>query len=150
MSLAVFAAECAGLAVVTSACSGSSSSVSGNDSGACASDPDGVKGGQFPFDLAVSDEAFAPPILKAQDFADVKLTLTNKGTKSHGFKVGCIPAPNITGCPTTSCFPDASVIAPIAPDASATVTFVTPHVEGTYVFESSAAGDTMTGQFVVQ
>ena len=146
----IVAAACTGLAVVASACSTGSSSAAGDDSGVCASDPDGVKGGQFPFDLAVSDQAFAPPILKAQDFADVKLTLTNKGTKPHGFKVLCIPAPNITGCPATSCFPDASAIAPIAPDASATATFVTPHVEGTYVFESSAAGDTMTGQFVVQ
>jgi hypothetical protein len=113
-------------------------------------EPDGINGGTYTFALAVSDTAFSPAILKSENLATVTLTLTNTGTKPHGFQVECIPTPNNNGCPTTSCFPDASVLGPIAPDASATATFTAPNPEGIYTFGSNASSDTMTGQFVVQ
>ena len=98
----------------------------------------------------MSDTAFTPTILKAQNLARVTLTLRNTGTTPHSFVVACMPTPNDDGCPTTSCFPDASTIGPLAPDASATATFVTPNPEGIYVFHSDLPGDSQTGQFVVQ
>jgi hypothetical protein len=119
-------------------------------SGACTSDGDGNQGGSATLDLSVSDTAFTPTILKSQNLAQVTLTLKNTGTKPHDFIVGCVATPNTNGCPTTSCFPDASVIGPIPPDASATATFVTPNPEGIYDFRSDLPGDTQTGQFVVQ
>jgi hypothetical protein len=119
--------------------------------GTCApGDADGIQGGSYAFDLAVDDTAFSPTILKAENVASVSVTLTNTGTKPHGFVVECMPTPNDEGCPTTSCFPDASTIGPLPPDASATATFVTPNPEGIYVFRSDVSGDTQTGQFVVQ
>ena len=120
-------------------------------SGACGpSDQDGVSGGSVALDLAVDDTGFTPIILEAQNLATVALTLKNNGTKAHGFAVACLATPNGQGCPSASCFPDAGAIAPIAPGASATATFVTPNPEGIYVFHSSAPGDSMAGQFVVQ
>jgi hypothetical protein len=120
-------------------------------SGVCGpADQDGVNGGAVALDLTVDDTAFTPIVLEAQNLATVTLTLKNAGTKPHGFAVSCLATPNGRGCPTESCFPDAGAIAPIAPDASATATFVTPNPEGIYVFRSSAPGDSVTGQFVVQ
>jgi hypothetical protein len=121
-----------------------------NTSAPCDTDSDGIVGGNYTFDLTVDDDAFAPIILKAQNLATVTLTLTNTGTKPHDFVAMCLPTLNDDGCPLTSCFPDASVIAPLAPDASATTTFITPNPEGIYSFHSDVAGDTQTGQFVVQ
>jgi hypothetical protein len=128
--------------------------------GGCASgDGDGLNGGDFTFALTVSDTAFAPTILKAQNLAHVTLTMTNVGTKPHDFVIDCIPTPNSNGCPTTSCFVDAG-IPPVAPDASATQSFATPNPEGIYTFRSDLPGDTQTtadggtvglvGQFIVQ
>jgi hypothetical protein len=98
----------------------------------------------------VDDTAFTPVILKAENLATVTLRLTNVGSQPHGFSVQCMPTPNSQGCPTTSCFPDASTIPSISPDASTTVTFTVPNPEGIYTFGSSASADRMTGQFVVQ
>jgi len=116
----------------------------------CEADSDGIVGGSYTFDLQVDDDAFAPIILKAENLASVTLTVTNTGTKPHGFAVDCMPTPNDNGCPESSCFPDASTIGALLPDASTTTTFVTPNPEGIYTFRSPVAGDTQTGQFVVQ
>ena len=113
-------------------------------------DQDGVAGGSYAFDLTVTDDAFQPSILKAQNDATVTLTLTNTGTKPHDFVIDCLATPNGNGCPTTSCFPVSAVIAAVAPGATATATFVTPLPEGIYVFRSDPPGDTQTGQFIVQ
>lgn len=122
-----------------------------SSAGSCGSaDQDGINGGNFVFDVTVDDDAFAPRELPAENLANVKLTLTNKGTRPHDFVVECMPTPNDNGCPTTSCFPDAAAIPPLAPDASTTRMFVTPNPEGTYTFRSNLPGDTQTGQFIVQ
>jgi len=102
-------------------------------------DQDGIMGGEVAFAVAVTDNAFAPAILKAQNLATVTLVLTNAGTVPHGFAVACMGV---------ACFPDDAVIAPLAPGAQATAVFVTPRAEGIYVFTSDAAGP--RGQFVVQ
>jgi hypothetical protein len=118
---------------------------------ACApGDADGVQGGDAVLQLRVDDQAFSPTILKAQNRASVTLRLTNIGTAPHDFAVDCLPTPNDQGCPSTSCFPDASAVGSLGPDATATVTFVTPNPEGIYTFRSNLPGDTQVGQFVVQ
>jgi hypothetical protein len=105
------------------------------------SDSDGISGGDAGFSLTVTDEAFSPGILKTQNLANVTLTLTNAGTKPHDFVVDCMGS---------ACFPDASTIPPVPPDASATGHFVAPYTEGIYVFRSSLPGDTQRGQFILQ
>jgi hypothetical protein len=112
-----------------------------NQSGLGGSDSDGVSGGDASFVLKVDDTAFSPAILKTQNLAQVTLTLTNAGTKPHDFVVECMGS---------SCFPDASSIAPIAPDASSTAQFVAPWTEGLYTFRSDLPGDKQTGQFILQ
>jgi hypothetical protein len=119
-------------------------------SAGCADDRNGVQGGTATFDLSVSDTAFSPSILKAENLATTTLTLTNTGTRPHGFAVQCIATANGNGCPTTSCFPDSATIPLVAPNASATTTFTVPNPEGIYDFGSGAPGDTMAGQFIVQ
>jgi hypothetical protein len=126
----------------------SSSSSAGPGDAGCLTQPDAPNGKTSMLSLAVSDTAFSPSMLAADNNSTVTLTLTNTGTKPHGFAADCLATPNDRGCATSWCFPDASVIAPIAPDASATTTFVMPNEEGTYAFGSSAPGDTMIGQFV--
>jgi hypothetical protein len=138
-------------AAVLSLSAACSAATGAADGGACApGDTDGLSGGDSAFDLVVDDTGFSPTILKAQNRSTVKVTLKNSGTRPHGFVVACLATPNITGCPTESCFPDASVIEPIPPDASATATFVAPNPEGAYAFGSGAKGDTMAGQFILQ
>ena len=130
---------------------------SAGSSPCAAGDSDGVNGGAFTFQLSVTDTGFAPAILKAQNRADVTLTLRNDGTRPHDLVFDCVATPNGDGCPTTSCFPDAAAVPALAPDASATVRFVTPNPEGIYVFRSDVGGDTavagdggLAGQFIVQ
>lgn len=142
-----FACAALAVAVATWACN---DPAVGGDGGACSSDQDGIIGGAVTLDLTVTDDAFAPIILKAQNRASVTLTLTNQGSRPHDLVFDCLPTPNANGCPTTSCFPDAAAIGPLPPDASATATFVTPNPEGIYTFRSDQAGDTQSGQFVVQ
>ena len=122
----------------------------GPDDGACVSDADGITGGSYTFDLSVDDTAFTPIILKAENLATVTVTLKNTGTRPHDFVIDCIPVAHEGTCPATSCFPDASTLGPVAPDASATTTFLTPNPEGIYDFHSTLPGDTQAGQFVVQ
>jgi hypothetical protein len=139
------------VAVSVATLSSLSCNSSTDSGGGCGTgDQDGISGGTYAFDLTVTDDAFAPIILKTQNNATVTLTLTNAGTKPHDFAIDCLPTPNDNGCPATSCFPDASAIGPVPPDASASTTFVTPNPEGIYTFRSNLPGDTQTGQFVVQ
>lgn len=136
------AALCVGLAI---GCS-SNSSADGADSGRCAQpDQDGVIGGGFTFQVEISDTAFLPVILKAQNSGTVALTVKNTGSKPHDFVVKCL---TVAGC--IACFPDAATIAPLQPGASAMVTFTAPAQEGIYDFGSDVSGDAFAGQFILQ
>lgn len=120
----------------------------------CFDDENGLTGGDYTFVLTVDDTGFSKQILQSENLAQITLTLTNVGTKPHGFEVECIPTSAPPGCPATSCFPDGSTIAPLAPGASTTVTFDTPSVEGIYQFKSTEAGDGAVsglndGQFIL-
>jgi hypothetical protein len=109
-------------------------------------DADGIASVDITVALTIDDTSFQPSIVKTQNMSHVKLTLTNAGTKPHGFSVDCLPTPNSDGCPTSSCFPVEAKIDPIAPGQSAKVEFTTPAVEGIYTFRSDEA----TGQFILQ
>jgi hypothetical protein len=119
---------------VATVCCGNQDSLGGGDQ-------DGISGGDASFVLTVDDTAFSPKILKTENQANITLTLTNAGTRPHDFVVDCMGS---------ACFPDASTVPPVAPDASATVQFVAPYTEGLYTFRSSLPGDTQTGQFILQ
>jgi hypothetical protein len=132
-----------------------------NAGGPCSpGDSDGVVAIDAVLDLVATDTGFSPTILNAQNLSRVTLTLTNAGTRPHGFVVDCLPTPNASGCPSTSCFPDAAALAPLEPDARATAIFSTPNPEGIYTFRSDVPGDTrvapdgaaagLVGQFIVQ
>src|SRR5262249_19082900 len=95
----------------------------GSQAGLGGSDQDGMQGGNYTFAVTVNDTAFSPSILKTQNAANVTIVLTNTGTKPHDFVVDCAGS---------SCFPDASAMAPVAPQASSTAQFVTPYTEGIY------------------
>jgi hypothetical protein len=129
------------------ACSGSSE----RDGDACKpDDADGIIGGRTPFDVTVDDGEFAPKIFSAQNRATVILKLTNVGSTPHGFTIGCLPTPNTDGCPSKSCFPEASTIAPLDPGEEATATFEVPLVEGLYTVSTGVEGDLPEAQFIVQ
>jgi hypothetical protein len=144
------------------ASAGDDASDDGDDGGGspCAPpDSDGVVGGCYAFDVTVDEAGFSPRILKAQNSATIILRVTNAGTRSHDFVMGCLPI-DFPGCPAQSCFPSKASLTALAPGASATATFVTPYVEGIYDFRSDVPGDSQTasdggliglwGQFVVQ
>ncbi|MFZ5891832.1 MAG: cupredoxin domain-containing protein [Myxococcota bacterium] len=113
-------------------------------------DLDGVIGGAWTFALVVDDTNFAPLILKTQNSSTVTVSLENRGTRPHDFAIDCLPTPNDDGCPSESCFPPEATIAPVEPGEKGSAAFQTPRVEGIYTFRSTLAGDTLTGQFVVQ
>lgn len=113
-------------------------------------DLDGIIGGEWSFALVVTDEQFSPLILKTQNSSTVNVSVENRGTRPHDFVIDCLPTPNEDGCPTESCFPPESAIAPIEPGATGVATFSTPRVEGIYTFRSSLDGDELQGQFIVQ
>jgi hypothetical protein len=134
----------------------------GGDDGGSPCNPgdlDGITGGCYTFDLTVDDTGFTPIILKAENLAQVTLTLHNNGTRAHDFIVGCLPI-SYAGCPPQQCFPSAANIPPLQPGSSATTTFATPNPEGIYNFRSDVSGDSQLdsdggvtgiwGQFVVQ
>ena len=112
-------------------------------SGSCYPDGDGVSGGYYTFVITVDDTGFSKNLLDTQNDAHVTLTLTNVGTKPHGFAVGCAPYSSTSaGCPNQVCFPSSSVIAPLAPGASTTITFSTPTPDTLiYPFTSNQPAD---------
>ena len=112
-------------------------------------DADGVIGGNYEFELTVSDTEFTPKIIKTQNSAMVRLTLTNEGTTTHDFKIDCLPTPNSDGCPQEACFADEAEISAVAPGQKGNATFMVPRAEGIYTFRSTQNGDEQTGQFVV-
>jgi hypothetical protein len=125
----------------------------------CFPDHDGIVGGAYVVDIGVDDNEFtaiAPDddsgatmknIIGTQNDANITLTLTNNGTKPHGFQVACVSVCDVysslpAGCPASACFPSDSTIAPIQPGASATVMFITPTPDGLiYPFFSNGPGD---------
>jgi len=142
------------------------SSVSSNgdftqDAGVCYPDNDGINGGSYVIDLTVDDTGFLASvedgdagdggitknIIATQNDAQVTLTLTNTGTKPHGFQVDCTsvcPAYSAlpTGCSPNACFPSNSTISTLAPGASITITFDTPTPDGLlYPFKSPVPAD---------
>jgi hypothetical protein len=142
-------------------CSSSSSSSSG-DGGDCYPDNDGVNNVPSTVDIVVDDTGFyagspdsgavdydagMKTVITTQNSSTITLTLTNKGTKEHGFEVECtsvLPTyPNLpAGCSSTACFPSDSTIAPIAAGTSKTIQFVTPVPDNlNFPFKSSAPGD---------
>ena len=118
-------------------------------------DQDGVIGSYHTVLLNVSDTGFAvggvnsgstQPNIAVQNLSNVKLTITNVGSKPHSFKVACIPTELPAQCPQMSCFPDAASVPAIDPGASVTVEFATPAVEGAYPFTSEEPGDVTTDE----
>jgi hypothetical protein len=133
-------------------CSGSSGATGSGASGVnaeamCFPDGDGLSGGDYTFVLTVDDTGFSKTILATQNDAQATVTLTNMGTKPHGFEVECtsvIPAyPDLpSGCPTSACFPANSTLPPLSPGATETITFDTPTPDGLiYPFKSSEPSD---------
>ncbi len=138
----------------------SATGASGDGGGDCFPDNDGIVGGVYTFDLTVDDTGFSKTILATQNDAQVTVTLHNEGTKPHGFLVGCanvvLAYPTVVaGCPFTVCFPSNALILPLAPGASATVTFDTPTPDGLiFPFGSGAPDDSTVpglndGQWIV-
>ena len=127
--------------------SGPKSGSAADDGGMCFPDNDGVNGGSYTFDLTVNDTGFSKMILNSQNDAQVTVTLTNMGTLPHGCEVECTSVtpsyPNLpAGCPSMACFPAGATIAPIAPGATATVTFDTPTPDNLiFPFKSSEPTD---------
>jgi hypothetical protein len=146
----------------SSADSGVSCSSLGPDAAATASDDtcypdnDGIDNESYTIDIAVDDTGFsstggddagAKNIIATQNESQVTLTLTNSGTKPHGFQVGCVNVcstyPTLPpGCSPEACFPVSATIAPIAAGTKATITFDTPTPDGLiYPFSSSEPSD---------
>ena len=143
-------------------CSSSSSSSTTGDGGLdCYPDQDGVTDVPATIDLVVDDTGFyagspdsgadtdagMKTVITTQNDSTITFTLTNRGTKPHGFEVECASVlgayPNPPqGCPSTACFPSNSTIAPIDPGTSKTIQFVTPIPDNVlFPFKSSAPGD---------
>jgi hypothetical protein len=138
-----------------------SSAGSSADGGNCFPDNDGVNNVPETIDVVVDDTGFyagspdsgadtdagMKTVITTQNSSTVTFTLTNRGTKEHGFEVGCTSVlsayPDLpSGCPSKVCFPANATVAPIGPGASKTITFVTPVPDNLlYPFKSSAPGD---------
>jgi hypothetical protein len=101
----------------------------------CFPDHDGITDCAATIVATVDDTGFSKTVFATQNYSTVTLTLTNKGTKPHGFEVECTSTlPGYPGlsasCPQVSCFPSNSIIAPLAPGDSKTVMFITPIPDG--------------------
>ncbi len=122
---------------------------SSSEDGACYPDADGVTSQPSTINLTVTDDAFSRVLINTQNNSSVTLTLTNAGTAPHGFAVSCMDVtseyPHLpAGCSSETCFPADSVIDPLMPGESKTVTFVTPVPDNIiYPFQSSAPADAM-------
>lgn len=111
---------------------------------------DGDDTGPATFIVTVNDDEFAPAILSVENNAEVTLTLTNEGTRAHGFQIDCLPTPNDDNCPLESCFPDEARILPIDPGETKTIVFETPLVEGLYTVRSRDQEDTPRAQIIIE
>jgi hypothetical protein len=158
LSLVLSAAGAAGCGSSSSGTTGSD--VNGDDDSCTPGDNDGISGGAYTVLVNVSDTAYAvggvdsgstSPNIAVQNFGNVTLTLTNVGTRPHDLVVQCIPSGLPATCSMqTSCFPGMAASIPgyiaivpsVDPGMSATVTFMSPAVEGAYQFVSDDPGDT--------
>jgi hypothetical protein len=151
------APACLGAALTMANCGSGNSS----DNRCTPGDADSTSGGNARFDVNVSDTGFSvggvdsgstEPNITTENLATVTLTLTNVGTRPHDVVIGCLPSGLPTQCPLqVSCFPNpddagstpgsVTLVPTVQPGASATVTFVTPVVEGAYPFISNEPGD---------
>ena len=156
-------------AALAAACNSSTTGTGAEGVGASCTpgDADGVNGGDYPVLVDVGDTGFAVGgidsgsterniAFDAQNHRQLsRLTLTNVGTRSHDLAVQCIPSGLPPACAQTrraSPTPPTPgrrgyttlVPAPQRRGKSATVTFVTPAVEGVYTFVSNEPGDTET------
>lgn len=121
-------------------------------------DQDGVVGGNNTVKLYITDTSFnvgtadsGQRNIAVQNSANVTLTITNAGSKPHGFSIACRPTdlPAMCNMPT-SCFPTGANVAAIDPGDSVSVEFKTPVVEGEYRFTSDEPGDdALVGEFVL-
>jgi hypothetical protein len=141
------------LLVALALCFGCASSSDDHQDDACTpDDADGIISEPARLIVTVTDSDLKPKILTVQNSSDITLTLENNGTSPLGLAVDCLATPNHDGCPTESCFPADAKLEPIEPGESATITFVSPLVEGIYAFHSGLPDDTerASGQFIVQ
>jgi hypothetical protein len=148
------------IALVHCSSSSAGGGTSSGDGGDCYPDNDGVNDTPQTIDLVVDDTGFysgSPDsgisdagmknVITTQNSSTITLTLTNMGTKDHGFVVECTsvtPAyPDLpAGCPSMACFPSASTITALPAGMSKTVTFLTPVPDNLlYPFKSNEAGD---------
>ncbi len=135
------------LVLLGGALAGCTSTSGGGADAGCYPDNDGINGGSYTFDLTVSDVGYSKMILATQNDAQATVTLTNSGTKPHGFVVGCTNSastyPDLpAGCSSVVCFPTNASITGLAPGASQTITFDTPTPDGLiYPFTSGEPGD---------
>jgi hypothetical protein len=110
-------------------------------------DDDDGAGGADDAAGGANDGSNAKNIIATQNSAQITLTLTNTGTKPHGFQVSCVSVcssyPTLpAGCSSQACFPSGATIDPIDPGTSKTVTFLTPVPDNLlYPFSSSAPDD---------
>jgi hypothetical protein len=146
-------------------------------SGMCFPDSDGLTGGSYTINLTVTDTGLftdtgaSKTVIATQNDSMITFTLTNSGTKPHGFEVECVSVlpsyPNLPAmCPPLSCFPgvtapgsaadagtadagpadgsapvQSSRIDPIAPGTKKTITFFTPTPDGLIYPFKSSAPD---------
>jgi hypothetical protein len=129
-------------------CSSSSPGSSSGDDGAnCYPDNDGIDDQPATILLSVSDTEFSKTVITTQNASTVTFTLTNTGTKPHGFSVGCTSVlgayPDLPkGCASAACFPSDSTISALAPGQSQTITFLTPVPDNlVYPFQSNEPDD---------
>lgn len=120
-----------------------------SEEGGCYPDADGIVARPSTISLTVADDAFSKALVNTQNGSSVTLTLTNVGTASHGFTVGCMDVaaeyPHLpAGCSSKTCFPADSTIEPLMPGESKTITFTTPTPDNIiYPFRSNAPGDAL-------
>jgi hypothetical protein len=137
----------AGTAILQCSSASNPSSSSGDDGGDCYPDNDGVNDIASTVALSVSDTEFSRTVISTQNASTVTLTLTNTGTKAHGFAVGCTSVlssyPDLpAGCASTACFPSTSTISALVPGQSTSVTFITPVPDNlVYPYKSNEPGD---------
>jgi hypothetical protein len=115
----------------------------------CTPDGDGILGTERSFFVRITDDAFEPALLTAQNLTQATLQIENATTEERDFSVDCVQTPNDRGCPAEWCFPDSANAPAIAPGESVSVAFEVPRYEAIYTFRSGSGEGALTGQFVV-